>query len=552
MKRPYYRKPELSSKGGSIAESSGMRELRLRILNVLLMITSVFGLLAVVINLQADIPAKRWGLIGVYVGIYLWVVVITIFRKIPYHVRTISFILVNFLMGISTLPDGINSSSWIWFLGSSALSAILLGLAPWAVAISLCLISLVGGGYLFSRKILSLTDVSQLSNSLVFGDWIARTVLWLLVALMVSVAAILLVRGLITVLEKERSMRGILAAEREQLDRRTRELDRRLMQIRTAAEVSREMSGLMDPKVLLPHVVELIRERFSLYYVGVFLLDEKEENAVLRAGTGEAGEMMIAQGHKLLVGGTSMIGWTIANRKPRIALDVGREAVRFNNPLLPKTRSEMALPLISGEQVIGALTVQSVEPEAFDEDDITVMQGIADSLAISLQNARLFEQTQASLAEIQALNRQYLLDTWKKGSQTVGVQRVVYENEAFIGSENNLVAQQFPLVLRDQVIGTLNLELESRNLTEEEQTFIREVTTQAALALENIRLLEESQQRASSERLLSDVVQRVRSHTDVDSILRSTIDELGKSLGASDGMIYIAPRSISSEPANVS
>jgi PAS domain S-box-containing protein len=168
--------------------------------------------------------------------------------------------------------------------------------------------------------------------------------------------------------------------------------------LQTAAEVSRAASSILDVDELINTSVNLIQDQFGFYYVGLFLVDEAGAWAVLRAGTGEAGKRQLAQGHKLRVGGESMIGWSVQNRVARIALDVGQDAVRFKNPALPDTHSEMALPLISGKEVLGALTIQSTERGAFSDEDITLLQTMADQLAIAIKNARLFEnviQTQA-------------------------------------------------------------------------------------------------------------------------------------------------------------
>ncbi len=176
-------------------------------------------------------------------------------------------------------------------------------------------------------------------------------------------------------------------------------LEKHALQLRTAAEVSRIASSILNPDELLPQVVELIHDRFNLYYVGLFLVDETGQRAVLRAGTGEAGRKMIAAGHILQVGGSSMIGWCIAHSQARIALDVGEEATRFSNPLLPQTRSEMALPLVSRGSILGAMTIQSDQPTAFSQEDITVLQTMADQLANAIENARLFEQAQREIAD---------------------------------------------------------------------------------------------------------------------------------------------------------
>ena len=153
----------------------------------------------------------------------------------------------------------------------------------------------------------------------------------------------------------------------------------------------------MEVDALINHSVNLIRDAFDFYYVGLFLI--KDNWAVLRAGTGEAGRIQLENEHKLEIGGDSMIGWSVANAQARIALDVGQEAVFFENPVLPDTRSEMALPLISRDKVIGALTVQSVEPAAFLPEDVTLLQTMADQLANAIQNARFFEAVRQARAE---------------------------------------------------------------------------------------------------------------------------------------------------------
>lgn len=173
----------------------------------------------------------------------------------------------------------------------------------------------------------------------------------------------------------------------------------RNIQLQTAAEISKQASMILDPALLMFQAVNLIRDRFNFYYVGIFIWYKNTNQAVLIAGTGTAGQQMLLAGHQLEVGGNSMIGWCIANAKPRIALDVGKEAIHFDNPYLPETRSELALPLISRGQCIGALTVQSKEAAAFSDEDVTVLQSMADLLAISIENAWLYEAAQREITE---------------------------------------------------------------------------------------------------------------------------------------------------------
>ncbi|MFN2153976.1 MAG: GAF domain-containing protein, partial [Anaerolineae bacterium] len=186
--------------------------------------------------------------------------------------------------------------------------------------------------------------------------------------------------------------------------------ERDALQLQTAAEVGRAVSSELDPDQLMQTVVDLVLERLNLYYVGLFVVDEDGawssepgQWAVLRAGTGQAGRQMLAEEHKLQVGGESMVGQCIARGRARIALDVGKEAVRFDNPLLPHTRSELALPLISRERPIGAMTIQSAQASAFSAQDIAALQLMADQLANAIETARLYATTRKALQHTQML-----------------------------------------------------------------------------------------------------------------------------------------------------
>ena len=181
-------------------------------------------------------------------------------------------------------------------------------------------------------------------------------------------------------------------------------MTKRTIQLQTAAEVSRAVTSILDINVLLPNVAELIRSHFDYYYVGIFLVDESREWAVLRAATGEMGAQMIQEGHKLAIGDSSMIGWCLVHRTARIALDVGVDAVQFRNPLLPLTRSEIALPLITHGEVIGAMTIQSVLSAAFSTVDGTALQGLADQVANAIENARLFTERATLIRELEGRN----------------------------------------------------------------------------------------------------------------------------------------------------
>lgn len=183
-------------------------------------------------------------------------------------------------------------------------------------------------------------------------------------------------------------------------------LENRTQQLQTAADISRATSSMLRLEELLPRAAELIREQFDYYYVGIFLVDDTATWAVLRAGTGSAGEQLLQAEHRLRIGGRSMVGAAMQQREARIAYDVGLEALRFDNPLLPDTHSEIALPLISRGDVIGALTIQSERAQAFSDSDILVLQTVADQIANAIANAWLFAEAQERFEELQRIQRE--------------------------------------------------------------------------------------------------------------------------------------------------
>jgi len=340
--------------------------------------------------------------------------------------------------------------------------------------------------------------------------------------------------------------------------------------LQAAAEVSRATTSMLEPKELLPQVVNLVRERFDLYYVGLFMIEEgpKSERsfAVLRAGTGKAGEEMMAQGHRLEVGGNSMIGQCTVRAEARIALDVGEEAVHFENPFLPETRSEMALPLRSRGKIIGAMTVQSVEEAAFDEAEIAVMQTMADQVAVAIDNAQLFVETQTALENLEATHQRYLGQAWREytARQTVsGYEKMEAEikptGDEILPEAKQAVAERqpvlmsgdgdhgqsqpekapdqstlvVPIVLRGQPIGALGVkgyEGKKHRWSAEDITLAEEIAEQLALAADNLRLLEETQRRAAREQVAGQVTTRIRETLDMETVLKTAVQEIRQAL----------------------
>ncbi len=333
---------------------------------------------------------------------------------------------------------------------------------------------------------------------------------------------------------------------------RTRELEENLFELEGAAQVAREAASIRDLDQLLDETSHLISVLFGFYHTGIFLLDEAKEYAVLQAASSEGGRRMLARGHKLKVGQKGIVGYVAGSNTPRIALDVGEDAVYFDNPDMPQTRSEMAVPLEVRREVIGVLDVQSMEEAAFSDQDIAIIKSLADQIALAIENTRLLEESQRAVQELEALYGQRVRETWR---EQTGAQLPAYRYTGLRIEETSPSAEVSrkstvrpmistgddkrqmvaPIRLRGQSIGSIALRQDKNEepWTPEEVAMMEEVSAQVALALENARLLEETQRRAARERLTGEIIARMRETLDVDTILKTAIHEIGETLDIS-------------------
>ncbi len=352
------------------------------------------------------------------------------------------------------------------------------------------------------------------------------------------------------------TMAGRLSDLIESLEKRvaerTRELEENLFELEGAAQVAREAASIRDLDQLLDETSHLISVLFGFYHTGIFLLDEAKEYAVLQAASSEGGRRMLARGHKLRVGQEGIVGYVAGSNTPRIALDVGEDAVYFDNPDMPQTRSEMAVPLEVRREVIGVLDVQSMEEAAFSDQDIAIIKSLADQIALAIENTRLLEESQRAVQELEALYGQRVRETWREqtGAQLpayrytgLRIEKTSPSAEVSSGptaqpmistgeEKRQMVA---PIRLRGQSIGSIVLRQDKNEepWTPEEVAMMEEVSAQVALALENARLLEETQRRAARERLTGEITARMRETLDVDTILQTAIREIGETLDIS-------------------
>jgi GAF domain-containing protein len=333
-----------------------------------------------------------------------------------------------------------------------------------------------------------------------------------------------------------------LRLQTSQLELANRQSQKRAQELQTIAEISRYTSTEKDLEKLLPLITNTVSEKFGFYHVGVFLLDDSARHAVLLAANSPGGQAMLRRHHRLEVGQVGIVGNVTSTGIPRIAADTGKDAVFFDNPDLPETHSEMALPLRVEEKVIGALDIQSTEVNAFSDEDVEVLTILADQLSIAIQNVRLLNQFEKSLAEADALQRQYLRETWGKLSKQeiasgyrysiAGAVPLDKEQKAALETgKHSRNAVSLPIMLRGEEIGELSVEMqEDRRVNSDQMDLIRAVAERVALSAENARLFEETSSRASRERLVTDITTKIRSTTDPQEMINTAVEELRRAL----------------------
>lgn len=355
----------------------------------------------------------------------------------------------------------------------------------------------------------------------------------------------------------------------QKLAQQNESLQFRSTQLQTVSDVARSIVSTRELDTLLTTVTKLVSERFGFYHAGIFLLDPSGEYAVLRAANSEGGQRMLARQHRLRVGQVGIVGYAAGTGEPRIATDVGEDAVFFNNPDLPDTKSEMALPLKLGDRVIGALDVQSTESNAFSTEDIELFSTLSDQIAIAINNSQLYEETSRALEESQNLYRQYLRQEWKRQNTDVGNRNYKFTPEGLVpfdeelpeinmvlnttrpvfrtqksttdSDETNSV-MAVPIILNNESIGAIYLKESSDKQyvwSQSELSIVQAVADQVAQTLENARLFEQTIRRADRERKVLEITSKIRSTNDPQEMLMITLEELKRNLGVKQAQIVL-------------
>jgi len=347
------------------------------------------------------------------------------------------------------------------------------------------------------------------------------------------------------------TMRQQVEANLEELQGVAQERSR---DMRTTQQISHKAVTTRNLQKLMDEIVNLIVERFpNIYHAQIFLLNQNKRYAILRASTGDAGQQLLSRGHRLAVGSLSVIGQATSQQNYIIARDTSASEVHKRNEFLPDTRSELAVPLIVGNQIIGALDVQSKDSETFTEAQIQVLQTVADQIAVGIENAQLYQESVRRVQSVQARVRNQTRRAWQDYMFENRTQRLVRQSGAatetdldslrrqalsegavVVGdrTENDTVPIAVPLRLKDQIIGVVTSELPLAEYNGNKLLLAQELTERLADSLDNTRLFEQSQRATERERLVNEISTKLTAQTDVNEILQMAVEEVGRALRA--------------------
>jgi GAF domain-containing protein len=498
------------------------------------------------------------------------VFLITFARMIPYSIR-VGFLTIAYLLTgvISFYQSGMNANGLLYLLISVLVIALLEQRNFWILQIGVNSILVSIMSYLINSGIIEVGSSLVENNTLLY--WISVIVNFTFLLILTAGPISQFMHTWHRQIEELNLQNDKLS--RENLDLQTKrtefekDFDRRRLRQVTTRQISREISHQTDINKLLTDSVDLIRTQLNYQYVAIFITDERGETASLVAATGEGSQALLERKYRIRVQEPGIINSVILHGESFLSNNLAEETRINRSFIIPKARAELTAPLRMGQNTLGALDVQAEQIDAFKDEDIEMLQTIADQLALVIDKSTQIQALQNHVAELEESYRSYTRGAWSSHLSSVKENlayafvndSLVTEFEPFKisdeamnsgeivtaapGAENNPDNDEsimaVPILLRDQVLGVLNIKYKGTEIPHNLTLLVSNASDRLALALENARLLEQIQQRADREHLVGEISTKLRSATDIDSILRTTASELGKSLGIDEVRIQL-------------
>jgi len=464
---------------------------------------------------------------GLFISVYGFLAIVT-FVPFSYQTRVRAFLLSAYAIGIAELYRyDILGDSGIFFFAAIVIATMMLSPRDGFIAAITVALTHIVLGYLLLNKII--TPLSNSTGAPTFFDWVSGIAVILLFSVIVIIGFERLEQEFLGAQKQVKTSLIELEKERENLEEKVLE---RTVKLKRVNEIGRAITAMLNPDEALERAAQLVGDEFECYFTAIYLLDAGGQWVELSEASGEAGKVLRQNKFRIDARGKHLVAQAIRAREVETASADSNQFALTENPLLPLTRSQIAIPMTIGERVIGALEMHSEHENAFTQQDIDAYQNMANEIAVAYENAKLYKEAQQSLVEMRATQQQYLLGAWRSLTSDKNIEYALGEQESE-GQRTTLA-----LALRDQVIGQIELTTQE-NLPLEQRELIEAIATQAALALENARLVEESQSIAARERLANEIISKVWASSTVESILQTTVRELGRALEVSEAEIHL-------------
>lgn len=464
---------------------------------------------------------------GIFLSTYAIVALMAIFR-LSYNIRISAFLLSVFMLGVGELlTHGILGDGLFFFLGFVIFATMLSSPKAGIVAIVVSLAAFVVMGWWMLAG--GLKTLNPLASPAILADWISASAALVMFGIVIIIGFQQLEKEFTDAQKQVAESLNIVRDERNNLENRVQE---RTVQLRRINEVEQAVSAILDVQELLPLAVKFIQNEFGFYHTAIYLIDSTNQWLEIKEATGEIGKVLKEKKHRIQIAGKSITAQIVRSKTGQILTDSNQ--ILRENPLFPYTHSMIIVPLIVGDNVLGVLEMHSSKDNEFLPQDLDAYQNMANGISIAIENSKLFQEAQQSIAEMQATQRQYLGNAWSNLSTEQSLSYALGDKE--MEDQSPL---EIPLSLRNQVIGQIQL-ASSTEWSSEQKNLIEAIATQATLALENARLVEGSQFTASQERLTNEIISKIWASTNMDGILQTTVRELGRGLEASEVEIEVS------------
>lgn len=509
---------------------------------------AVFGFVSI-IGIFID-PTTTGALRAIYTSVYAFLLVI-IFARVPYLFRAGFILVAGYVLGIIEMGGGgLVGAARLYFLCTVIIINLLISYRASLYAMGVITLTYAIGGFLMLRGIYQPSlDIATIGTA---TDWVSSGTTFIFLCATVNIAINMLKTEFEKAYDSGNFMLQELRLNRKSLEERVTErtaaLEKRTVQLAAANATSQSISTTKEIGELLPVAAHAIGQHFGYYNVGIYLTDEQKIYAFLLAASSENGKQMLARQHSITLSDEGVLQKAVYSRSPQVSQRLSEETVRQESPELRLTKARATLPLIARDRVIGIIDMHSTDPDAYQQPEIETLKIVAEQLSLAIENARLFADMEAIIQQFQQTSDTRAILSWSEiASRKISAYQYTPLAVQKLGApperREDSGGLAIPIRLRGQGIGRIYLKRKSGTAawSTQEQAMVEEVATQIGLALENARLLDEAQTRASREQLLGNIAARISAAVDVEAILRTTAQEIGKALGDAEVTMQLNP-----------